>query len=63
MPGKVAIIDIGSYTIRLVVYDTPLRLPIPMFNEQSRCECWPAPESYIQKARSGLIRACPDSLT
>jgi len=37
-PGKVAIIDIGSNTIRLVVYDAPLRLPIPMFNEKAQCE-------------------------
>lgn len=37
-PGKVAIIDIGSYTVRLVVYDAPLRLPIPMFNERAQCE-------------------------
>ncbi len=37
-PGKVAIIDIGSNTLRLVVYDAPLRLPIPMFNEKAQCE-------------------------
>ncbi len=36
-PGKVAIVDIGSNTVRLVVYDTPLRLPIPMFNEKAQC--------------------------
>ncbi|NQV46311.1 MAG: Ppx/GppA family phosphatase [Rhodospirillaceae bacterium] len=37
-PGKVAIVDIGSSTVRLVVYDAPLRLPIPMFNEKAQCE-------------------------
>lgn len=37
-PGKVAIVDIGSNTVRLVVYDTPTRLPIPMFNEKAQCE-------------------------
>ncbi len=37
-PGKVAIIDIGSNTLRLVVYDAPMRLPIPMFNEKAQCE-------------------------
>jgi exopolyphosphatase / guanosine-5'-triphosphate,3'-diphosphate pyrophosphatase len=36
--GKVAIVDIGSNTLRLVVYDAPLRLPIPMFNEKAQCE-------------------------
>ena len=38
MPGKVAIVDIGSNTVRLVVYDTPMRLPIPIFNEKAQCE-------------------------
>lgn len=38
MPGKVAIVDIGSNTVRLVVYDAPLRLPIPIFNEKAQCE-------------------------
>ncbi len=37
-PGKVAIVDIGSNTVRLVVYDAPLRLPIPVFNEKAQCE-------------------------
>jgi exopolyphosphatase/guanosine-5'-triphosphate,3'-diphosphate pyrophosphatase len=35
--GRVAVIDIGSNTVRLVVYDTPNRLPIPIFNEKSEC--------------------------
>lgn len=33
-----AIVDIGSNTVRLVVYDTPQRLPIPVFNEKALCE-------------------------
>ena len=36
--GRVAVIDIGSNTVRLVVYDTPTRLPVPMFNEKAQCE-------------------------
>jgi len=36
--GKMAIVDIGSNTVRLVVYDTPQRLPIPVFNEKALCE-------------------------
>lgn len=36
--GHVAVIDIGSNTVRLVVYDTPTRLPIPMYNEKAQCE-------------------------
>ncbi|MEE8393749.1 MAG: Ppx/GppA family phosphatase [Rhodospirillales bacterium] len=35
--GRVGVVDIGSNTVRLVVYDTPTRLPIPMFNEKARC--------------------------
>lgn len=35
--GRVAVIDIGSNTVRLVVYDKPERLPIPMFNEKAQC--------------------------
>jgi len=33
-PGRVAIIDIGSNSIRLVVYDGPARLPFTLFNEK-----------------------------
>lgn len=32
-----AVVDIGSNTVRLVVYDTPTRLPVPMFNEKAQC--------------------------
>jgi len=35
--GRVAVVDIGSNTVRLVVYDTPNRLPIPIFNEKAEC--------------------------
>ncbi len=36
--GRIAIIDIGSNTVRLVVYDAPMRLPVPLFNEKVQCE-------------------------
>ena len=36
--GRVGVVDIGSNTVRLVVYDTPTRLPIPIFNEKAQCE-------------------------
>ncbi|MHC8509783.1 MAG: Ppx/GppA phosphatase family protein [Rhodospirillales bacterium] len=35
--GNVAVIDVGSNTVRLVVYDAPARLPIPMYNERAHC--------------------------
>lgn len=35
--GRVGIIDIGSNTVRLVVYETPNRLPMPIFNEKAQC--------------------------
>lgn len=36
-PGRIAVIDIGSNTVRMVVYDAPTRLPFPMFNEKVQC--------------------------
>jgi len=35
--GRVAVIDIGSNSVRLVVYDTPTELPVPVFNEKVEC--------------------------
>ena len=35
--GRIGVVDIGSNTVRLVVYDAPERLPVPMFNEKSEC--------------------------
>jgi exopolyphosphatase / guanosine-5'-triphosphate,3'-diphosphate pyrophosphatase len=37
MLGRVGVVDIGSNTVRLVVYDVPTRLPIPIFNEKAQC--------------------------
>lgn len=36
--GKVGIIDIGSNSVRLVVYDGMKRAPMPVFNEKVMCE-------------------------
>lgn len=36
--GRVGVVDIGSNTVRLVVYDAPTRLPIPIFNEKAQCQ-------------------------
>jgi exopolyphosphatase/guanosine-5'-triphosphate,3'-diphosphate pyrophosphatase len=36
--GKIGIIDIGSNSVRLVIYDGMKRAPMPVFNEKSMCE-------------------------
>lgn len=36
--GKVGIVDIGSNSVRLVVYDSMKRAPLPVFNEKAFCE-------------------------
>jgi len=36
-PGRIGVVDIGSNTVRLVVYDVPTRLPFPLFNEKAQC--------------------------
>ena len=35
--GRIGIIDIGSNSIRLVVYEHALRAPMPVFNEKVLC--------------------------
>lgn len=35
--GRVGVIDIGSKSIRLVVYDRLIRAPLPVFNEKVMC--------------------------
>lgn len=35
---RIGIIDIGSNSIRLVVYDAAARLPVPVFNEKAICQ-------------------------
>lgn len=37
MPAPVAVIDIGSNSVRLVAYDQLSRAPVPVFNEKSLC--------------------------
>ncbi|MDB5408856.1 MAG: exopolyphosphatase [Rhodospirillales bacterium] len=35
--GRIGVIDIGSNSLRLVVYDTAARAPTPLFNEKALC--------------------------
>lgn len=36
--GRVGVVDIGSNTVRLVVYDTSTPIPVPVFNEKASCQ-------------------------
>lgn len=61
--GRVAVIDIGSSSVRLVVYDTPARLPVPMFNEKADCglvrgleKTGRLNEDGVERARAALSR-------
>lgn len=36
--GRIGVVDIGSNTVRLVVYEAPNRLPLPIFNEKAECQ-------------------------
>ncbi len=55
--GRVAIIDLGSNSVRLVVYDTPTRLPIPMFNEKADCGLVRGLEKSGRLSPEGVKRA------
>ncbi len=35
---RIGIIDIGSNSVRLVVYVSPMRIPVPVFNEKIQCQ-------------------------
>lgn len=61
--GPVAVIDIGSNSVRLVAYDRLTRAPVPMFNEKSLCGLGREvavtgmlPEDGLQQAREALKR-------
>lgn len=61
--GPVAVIDIGSNSVRLVAYDRLTRAPVPMFNEKSLCGLGRQvavtgllPQDGIDEAREALKR-------
>jgi exopolyphosphatase/guanosine-5'-triphosphate,3'-diphosphate pyrophosphatase len=61
--GPVAVIDIGSNSVRLVAYDRLSRAPVPMFNEKSLCGLGREvavtgllPEDGLVQARDALKR-------
>lgn len=61
--GRIGVVDIGSNTVRLVVYDVPDRMPVPMFNEKAECrlveglaETGKLSEAGVAKAMASLGR-------
>lgn len=61
--GRIGVVDIGSNTVRLVVYDVPDRMPVPMFNEKAECrlveglsDTGKLSEKGVQKAMASLGR-------
>ena len=65
LPGRpVAIVDIGSNSVRLVAYESHSRAPTPTFNEKALCGLGKGvattgllPEDAVAKARGGDLRA------
>lgn len=55
--GKIGIIDIGSNSVRLVVYDGMKRSPMPVFNEKSMCELGKGVAESGQLNPEGAIQA------
>jgi len=55
--GRIGIVDIGSNTVRLVVYDVPDRMPIPMFNEKSECRLVEGMSKTGRLSSSGVKKA------
>ena len=55
--GRVAVIDVGSSTLRLVVYETPARLPVPIFNEKADCGLGRGLEHTGNLNKEGVARA------
>ena len=55
--GRVAVVDIGSSSVRLVVYDTPARLPVPIFNEKADCGLVRGLAKTGKLNKKGVVRA------
>ena len=55
--GRVGIIDIGSNSIRLVVYDRNCRMPVPIFNEKVMCGLGRGVESGGTLNADGVVLA------
>ena len=58
IPGRVGVVDIGSNTVRLVVYDVPTRLPLPIFNEKAQCALGSGLARAADSTRRALTKRC-----
>jgi exopolyphosphatase/guanosine-5'-triphosphate,3'-diphosphate pyrophosphatase len=56
-PGPVAVIDIGSNSLRLVLYDAIDRAPLALFNEKVLCGLGRDLETSGRLSRDGVARA------
>lgn len=57
MTGRIGVVDIGSNTVRLVVYDVPDRMPVPMFNEKAECRLVEGLSETGKLSEKGTARA------
>lgn len=55
--GRVGVVDIGSNTVRLVVYEVPSRSPIPIFNEKAECRLGEGLSQTGKLSAAGVERA------
>lgn len=53
----IAIVDIGSNSVRLVIYDALLRTPLPIFNEKAVCALGQGLESSGRLNEAGMVLA------
>ncbi len=56
-PDPVAIVDIGSNSVRLVVYEAPRRSPTPFYNEKVLCGLGRSLETTGQLGEESVMRA------
>lgn len=55
--NRIAIVDIGSNSLRLVVYHSPARVPIPVFNEKVQCQLGKGLDTTHKLNPDGVIAA------